>query len=545
MQMTGGEALAQQLVLEGVTSVFGVPGAQLDWATDGLAKVADRITFHNTRHEQATTYLADGYARASGQVGVAMVVPGPGLLNALAGLSTAWACSSPVLCISGQIPSHTIGLGLGMLHEIPDQSSTLGTLTKWQGMARTPGEVPGLVREAFVQLGTGRSRPVGLEIPPDVLQASADVTLVDPEPAYDGRRQPEASAIDQAADALRRSRRPVIVAGWGVQAANATEQLQRLAETLQAPVVMSLNGRGSLSDRHPLALTPTAGYELVRTADVVLAVGTRFMLFSGDPIQSRDDSTLIMVNVDEQDMTAPRPVDIVVVADAALALAQLADRLDGYRATDSAAPEVTILRERAAARAKAITPQAAYADSIRAELPDHGILVYELTQVGYYSNAAYPVYQPRTFLTPGYQGTLGYGFPTALGAKVARPDVPVVSITGDGGFGWNLQELATARRFDIGLVTVVFSDGQLTNVKRLQRSKFDGRVIGSDLSNPDFVALADSFGVTGRRADSPSSLAGVLRESLEADEPTVIEVAIGETTNPWPLLPTAPSHDRP
>src|SRR6266851_2724178 len=178
VRMTGGEALAQQLVREGVRQIFGVPGVQLDFAVDGLAKMSNKIAYWNTRHEQSTSYMADGYARASGQIGVCMVVPGPGLLNALAGIVTAYACSSRVLCIAGQIPSTAIGRGLGMLHEIPDQSRILGALTKWSRCATSPAEVPGLVHEAIRQLRSGRPQPVGLEIPPDVLQAQAGVTLL-------------------------------------------------------------------------------------------------------------------------------------------------------------------------------------------------------------------------------------------------------------------------------------------------------------------------------------------------------------------------------
>ncbi|MGH3586652.1 MAG: thiamine pyrophosphate-binding protein, partial [Pseudonocardia sp.] len=209
--MSGGDALARQLAHEGVTDMFGVPGVQLDHAVDGLAKVADRIRFHNTRHEQAAAYLADGYARTTGRPGVCMVVPGPGLLNAAAALSTAYACSSPVLCIVGQIPSATIGRGLGMLHEVPEQSATLRTVTKWTGIARTPAEIPRLVHDAMRELRSGRPRPVGIEIPPDVLAATADIELVDPDPAT-APVAPDAEAIRRAVALLAGAARPVFYA---------------------------------------------------------------------------------------------------------------------------------------------------------------------------------------------------------------------------------------------------------------------------------------------------------------------------------------------
>src|SRR5690242_1148810 len=200
--MTGGDALAQQLVREGVTHVFGVPGVQLDYAVDGLARVKDQIHYWNSRHEQTTSYMADGYARSSGRIGVCMVVPGPGLLNALAGVATAFACSSRVLCISGQIPSTAIGRGLGLLHEIPRQSDILAALTKWSAMAHAPAEVPGLVHEAVRQLRSGRPRPVGIELPPDILQAEADIELLAPV-AHEELLQPDPQLISDAAALLR------------------------------------------------------------------------------------------------------------------------------------------------------------------------------------------------------------------------------------------------------------------------------------------------------------------------------------------------------
>ncbi|MGH9057205.1 MAG: thiamine pyrophosphate-binding protein, partial [Acidimicrobiales bacterium] len=280
MELTGGQALARQLVIEGVTDVFGIPGVQLDFAMDALSEVSDDLIFRNTRHEQAATYMADGFARSSGRVGVSLVVPGPGVLNTLAALSTAYACSSPVLQLAGQIPSAAIGSGHGLLHEIPDQSGVLAALTKWSGLARSPAEVPRLVHDAFGHLRSGRPRPVALEIPPDVLAAKQEVSVV-AEAAVPQRSVPDEQEIERAAQLLAEARRPVICAGWGVQAAGATAQLRRLAEALGAPVVMSQHGRGSLDDRHPLALTSLGGPEVLGRADVVLAVGTRFRELDG------------------------------------------------------------------------------------------------------------------------------------------------------------------------------------------------------------------------------------------------------------------------
>src|SRR4051794_21545966 len=264
-RLTGGQALVQSLLREGVDTIFGIPGIQLDWAYDALYAEQDRIKVVHTRHEQATAYMADGYARTTGKVGVFLVVPGPGVLNASAALSTAYATNSPVLCITGQIQSDLIGLERGVLHEVDDQLAMLSHITKWNARAMTPGEIPLIVHEAFRQMRSGRPRPVEIEIPPDVLQRTADVTLREPlEPDKDAG---DPALIARAAEMLAKAQRPLIIAGGGVQSAEAWDELRQVAETLDAPVVMTVNGRGSLSDRHPLATTLLALPELLPSSD--------------------------------------------------------------------------------------------------------------------------------------------------------------------------------------------------------------------------------------------------------------------------------------
>jgi len=531
--MTGGEALARQLAAEGVSQVFGLPGVQLDYALDGLATLAGRVRFLSTRHEQAAAYMADGYARSSGEPGVFMVVPGPGLLNAAAGLATAYACSSPVLCICGQVPSWAIGRGYGMLHEIPDQTGILRALTKWAGFASAPGQIPGLVHEAFRQMRSGRPRPVAIEVPPDVLEARAGVDILPPAGA--AAAQPDPDLLGKAAAVLDAAQRPVICAGGGVVAAGATEALRLLAETLQAPVVMSANGRGALPDSHRLALTSLAGPQILSGADAVLAVGTRFRTPGGHPLPAPPGAAVIHLNADPKDLATTSDASLRICGDAGLGLAGLLDRI-ASAARPSRTAEIQAARRWCGKALASLEPQMSWVRALRAAIPGDGILVSEFTQVGYVARVAYPVYQPRTYLGPGYQGTLGYGFPTALGAKAAKPEVPVVSITGDGGFGYSLQELSTARKYGIGLVTVVFSDGAYGNVRRDQRDKFGGRLIGTSLHNPDFTALARDFGIAGQRATTPGQLTGTLREALSGHEPVLIEVPVGEMPSPWPLI---------
>ncbi len=533
--MTGGDALAAQLIHEGVDQIFGLPGVQLDFAVDGLAKVQDRVKFLHVRHEQTTAYMADGYARSTGKVGVAMFVPGPGLFNAMAGLSTAWACSSPVLAICGQIQSNAIGKGYGLLHEVNGQSDTLATVTKWSAMARAPQEIPGLVREAFHQLRTGRPRPVGIEVPPDVLQAQADITLCDPVDEALHVVHPDAAEVKHAAELLRHAKRPVIWAGWGVQNANATGELTALAERLQAPVCTSNNGRGAIPSDHPLALDGLASRALFPLADVVIVVGSRFMGSAGVLSARAPDARFIYINADEHDFAAPRAVSAQLHADAKTALADLLAELDALAARPSAAPDCDKLRAWCHEQYAGVEPQYTLLKALRNAIPRDGILVNEMTQVGYVSRQTYPVYAPRTFITPGWQGTLGFGYPTALGVAAGNPDKAVVSINGDGGFGFGLAELATARQHDLNCVAVVFNDKAYGNVKRLQQQQFN-RTLGSDLRNPDFVKVAEAFGVPAIRVHSADALEGALRSALAARGPHLIEIPVDEMPNPAHLM---------
>ncbi|MGD9943798.1 MAG: thiamine pyrophosphate-dependent enzyme [Burkholderiaceae bacterium] len=535
--LTGGQALAQQLQKEGLTEIFCIPGVQLDWAVEGLRELGDAVRLYIPRHEQTTSYMADGYARSSGRIGVCMTVPGPGLTNAMAGLSTAYACNAPLLSITGQIHSATIGAGYGMLHEIRDQSALVGSVTKWRGLARSPAQIPALVRQAVQTIRTGAPQPVGLEIPHDVLSSREAVQLIEPPADFDGRQAPSPASIAAAAALLGQARNPFIYAGGGVIAAEASAALTRLAETLQAPVVSAEMGRGAISDRHELALNSLAGRALIRHADVVLVVGSRFMSrMAPVPLWTGPGVKFIYVNADAQAASAPRRADVFVHADAQLALQALQAELSEQ--AGRRAPRAAMMR---AARAWAeqqmapIEPQYGYARALRRAIPEDGILVNELTQVGYFATLGYPVYGPRTLISPGYQGTLGYGFPTALGVAVANRGRTVVSINGDGGFGWGLQELATARRYGLDLITVVFHDGHFGNVRLLQQQTF-GQTIGVELCNPDYQKLADAFGVAGALAHSPQELEEAIVRARERGGPALIEVRVGQMPSAWHLF---------
>jgi len=527
-QLTGGQAMVQSLKKHGVDTMFVLPGVQLDNIFDALYDEQDSIALYHTRHEQATSYMADGYARTTGKPGVCLVVPGPGLLNAMAGLSTAYATNSPVLSISGQIQSDLIGFGRGVLHEIPNQLEMMASVTKWAARANNPEDAPALVREAFQRMLSGRPRPVHLEMAPDIMGKLAEVSLLDPADVPVESGDPD--KLEAAAKALGQSRKPVIFVGGGVM--DATEELLALAEMIQAPVVMSSNGRGAVSSRHYLAQNMLAGRELWKDADVILAVGTRLSQplaqWGTDP-----DWTLIQMDADEEEIGRNHEPTIGILANAKAGLAELVERTGKYNSKrESREDELTALHGRLDDLLHEIQPQAAFADAVRAELPDDGILVAESTQVGYWSSNGFPVYEPRSYLTSGYQGTLGYGFATALGAQVGNPDKRVISINGDGGFMYNVQELSTAVLHKIPLTTIVFNDNAFGNVKRIQQENYRGRTIASDLLNPDFVKLAESFGMLGLRTETPDGLQDAIKEAFKHDGPALIEVPVGPMPNP-------------
>jgi len=534
--LTGGQALVRSLVCEGVEVVFGLPGVQLDWAFDALYEARDHIRVIHTRHEQATAYMADGYARTTGKVGVCMVVPGPGLLNASAALATAFACSSPVLCVAGQVDSRGIGGGFGLLHEIPHQESVLASVTCWSGRAFAPAQVPELVRDAFRRLRSGRPRPVALELPPDVLQRFEAVQLLEAAPAERSEPSiPDPDLLRQAAALLHAAERPVLYSGGGVLAAGAWAELQALAELLEAPVVMSVDGRGAVSDRHDLAHTGVTGQALVREADVVLGIGTRFW----QPARVwgfAPGASVIRVDADPDEVARHGPVRVAIVGDARPVLAGLLELLHGIDARPSRRAELRAAKVAAEQRLMAFQPQAEFARAIRAALPDDGITVNDLTQVTFFATIGFPVYTPRTFIGPGYQGTLGSAFATALGAQVGNPDRPVLAIAGDGGYLYAIAELATQRQHGLNVVSVVFNDGAYGNVKRTQEQLFAGRIIASELVNPDFVALARAFDIAAERVRTPADLEAALRSALAGRAPAVIEVAVGPMSDAWPVI---------
>lgn len=547
-RMTGGAAIVEALIANGVDTVFGLPGAQMYPLFDALQKHSDHIRTYGARHEQACGYMAFGYARSTGRPGVFSVVPGPGVLNTAAALVTALGANAPVLCVTGQVPSAFIGRGRGHLHELPDQLGTLRTITKWAMRIERAADAPEIINEAFRQMLTGRPGPVAVEMAWDTMAASGDIALPITAATLRPPRAASPSEIEAAAAILLTAKRPMIMTGSGAQ--HASTAICALAEELDAPVAAFRGGRGVVPEDHDLGISSFTAKELWPRTDVVVGIGTRlempFMRWTGmmkliDRPQAPPH--IIRIDIDPAEMLRLVP-HAGIVADAgvgATALLAALQRLKAKKPAVTAAAiraDITSTRHAARAKIETVQPQLAYLDAIREVLPREGIFVSELCQAGFTALYGFPVYAPRTFITEGYQGTLGYGFPTALGVKAAHPDKPVVSITGDGGFMFAVQELATAAQENIALVTVLFNNASYGNVMRDQRTNFGNRVIGAALKNPDFMMLANAFGIEGHRVTSPGDLKPVLAKALAAKKPALIEVEVpqGSETSPWDFI---------
>lgn len=526
-------AIVNTLKRQGVERIFCLPGVQNDPFFDALYDVQDAITPIHSRHEQGAAYMAVGAALATGKPQVYCVVPGPGFLNSTAALSTAYAGNAKVLALVGEIPSTHIGRGYGYLHEIPDQLGILKSLTKWAERIEGPEAAERLTQEAFRQMLNGRPRPAGLECPMDVWSQEADLALSSDLISV-ALPPVDEDAVQQAARVLGKAAKPLIVVGGG--AMDASAEVRAIAEMLQAPVITYRSGRGVLDSRHDLSHTLPAGHLLWREADVVLGIGTRLqpqlMAWGTD-----EHLQIVRIDIDAEEIDRIARPAVRVVGDAGVTLRRLLDVLPGHNISrPSRRDEMQALKADVATRIVRLQPQIAYLEAIRAELPEDGIFVDDLTQVGYVSRFALPVYQPRTFLSSSYQGTLGWGFAAAIGAKLACPDKAVLAVAGDGGFMFNVQELATAVRHQVAVVTIVFNDGAYGNVRRIQQQQFAGRTIASDLVNPDFVKLAESFGALGLKAETPEALRPALKQAFAANVPAVIEVPCGEMPSPWEFI---------
>lgn len=527
-RLRGGQAAIESLAEQGVDTIFGIPGIHTLEIYDAL--VDSPIAHILARHEQGAGFMADGYARASGKPGVCTVISGPGVTNVATSVGEAYTDSIPVLVLSANVGKPWVDKMRGQLHDLADQLGVMAAVTKWNARAATVAEIPSLVQIAFSHMLTGRPRPTQIEIPIDVLAEAGDVEIHRAEPLAALAPAPE--ALRRAADAIERADRIVMYCGGGAAAAFDATPFETLATVLGAPTFTSIMGKGSVSDRHPMAVRmpwrPRHGLDgPLREADLAIVFGSKLGAEETDNQSMPLPDNLIRVDIDPEELYRNYQPSLAIQADAAATARALLAELErrNVRKHGSTADEIRELREVAFASTFGKDHQP-YIDALRSAIPDDGLLVADVTSMGEVACKRYPTYLPRTFLFPSTYGTLGYALPAALGAKVAQPDKTVVCVIGDGGFQYTMQELASAIQAKLGVPIVVFNDCAYTLVKESQASQYDRRFIGVDLKNPDFVKIAEAYGIAGIRCDTPAAMAQAIREAAQNALPTIIEVPI-------------------
>ena len=532
----GAEALVAALKQEPVEVIFGIPGVQLLDALDAVYRDGG-IRWISTRHEQTAAYMAYGYARTTGKAGVVLVPPGPGALNTAAAIGTANAAAVPVLLISGQIGSGLFGRRQRALHELDAQTELFSHLTGWSRRATRPEEIPAFTVEALRRLAGPPSRPVEMEIPVDLWAQPAEMDVAPA--AKTPPVSPDPAAIEKAAALLRRARRPIILTGSGAVNAGSPADVTRLAERLNAPVVMTTEGQGVIDPAHPLC----AGnftlwrHPILKQADAILVIGSRLKVAGSAKLELGPEQAMVRIDHDPEELELNYPSALGIHADAGLAVKRLLEAVPATPAGVWTHDEIAVMRHDLRKQMAAAAPvQTGIIDAIRRVLPPDGIVVADITNIGFWCDVAYPVLRPRTYVDSSYFGTLGFAFPTALGAKVGNPDSPVVAICGDGGFPYASAELATAVQEGINVITLLFSDDAYGTITGMQRRRFDGRYIGDKLHNPDYVKFAASFGAIGVRLSSPDELGEKLEELLVADRPSLIECPVPPMATTWEVF---------
>jgi len=531
---TGGQAIIETLLTEGVTQAFGLISVHTVHIYDALRAVRDRLRLVGGRHESAVVYMADGYARASGKPGVCFTSTGPGAANSVGAMGEAYHCSSPVLNITSNVESALINSGRGALHEPKDQLGMFRSVTGWNALVERVEDIPANLHQAFDRFLTERPRPIEIEVPTDVLGQPAEVEITPAPPRKCRPAPPE--AVQQAADLLAAAARPVIWAGGGAISSDATPELVQLAEMLGAPVTTSYGGKGAIPDDHPLALGCSIGgrvygrnpvFDFIGGCDAALVVGGSlpYRITAGTGLKL--PAQLVHIDIDPSAFDRNYPAAVRVTGDAKAALGQLIERLRGKILPASAAfaTEVKALRERIRQSLRESGPNQQRAmEVIRSALPRDAIIVADPTMAGYWATRGMACYGPRTYIAPHGWTSIGFAFPAALGAKVARPDRPVLVLTGDGGLQLNVQELGTAAQYGIKVIVLVFNDSAWGVLRDRQRDYFGARYYATDLVDPDFVKLAGAYGLAATRVSTLGELSRALTDALRRDEFHLIEV---------------------
>ena len=524
-RMSGGEALVRALEAEGVELLFGLPGNQILSIYDAL--INSTIRHLVVRHELSSAYMADGYARVTGRVGVALTISGPGAANTLSAMQEAYNASSPILLITGQVDSHLIGKGKWALHDAKDQLMIFSGVTGWNGRVERVEEIPAAIHDALATIRNGRPCPAHLELPRDILSQKEEVEIGRARPVK--RRRAEAEKIGEAARLLKESKRPCIYAGGGVISAGAWEELRELAERIQAPVFTSIKGKGALPDDHPLAIghrgADAIAQEFLLKCDCLLVVGTRFDFIATDAWALKLPSPLIQIDIDEREIGNNYPATLGLVGEAKGVLRELLKQLEG-EVRPSRSREVARLKERLDEEGRSRNRSVMrLLEAIRSAIGEDTITVWDVTIPAYWALKYFPVTRPKSFLFPTGSGGMGFALPAALGAKAALPDRGVVAVCGDGSFLATCQELATAMRYGLGITILIFNNNSYGAIKERQEKLF-GRSVDVELFNPDLLKLAEAFGARGIRLKSARELKGALKEALASGRLTLLELPI-------------------
>ncbi len=536
---TGAQLLVDALKANGVDTIFGVPGIHNLAIYDALVdERALRVV--TTRDERGAGHMADGHARATGRPGVCLTVPGPGVTNALTAIGEAYADSSPVLLLASQLPSGTVTVDREDFHQLRNTEAVLASVTQWGVRPARAEEIGQAVDEAFRRFETGRPRPCYLDLPMDLLSAKVDRGIL----AHDAARNRRASAVlpladvGRAAEALMAASRPLLLIGGG--AWKAAQSLRELVELLSIPVVMTSAGKGIVSEDHPLSLgdgwmAHQLGREALEQADFILAIGARFGPLTTSWWTRRISGRVVHVDIDPSEIGKHTPASIGIVGDAK----QVAEALVlQFRERDLGARrpwlDVVGVRERRRVAIRRRAPDAvATLEGLRRVLPDETLVFNDINGIACWGAGAFICRQPRTFHYPTGFGCLGFALPAAIGAKLARPDVPVVALCGDGSFLFSGHELATAVHERVSVVAVVFNDSAYGTIKADQGYRYPGRPLGGDLRSPDFVRYAEAFGARGCRVDSVQKVPEAVAAALEHDAPTLIEAPCPQALPPW------------
>ena len=532
--ITCGEATIRLLARYGVETVFGIPGVHtLDFCRglDTSGAEAARVTHVQARNEQGAGFMAEGYARATGKPGVALVISGPGVTNAATALGQCYADSLPMLLLSAEAASSSIGKGWGVLHEVSEQRAVTQPLTALSATARRAADVPELMAQAFSIFASERPRPVHISIPIDVQAELVEDTWAPVAPP--SRPAPRAGLTAEAAALLKDAKRPLIMSGGG--AWQAAGDLTAVAERLGAAVVASTAGKGVVPDDHPLSLSASTVRPEVQAfigeADCILAVGTE--LSETDSFVDRLDigGKLIRADIDPRKMNDLYPADLAIVADAAPAMAGLAKELGGHDGAAARAESEAVVRDLRAAIAanlsKSERQHARLLSALKDCAPEDTVFAGDACQLVYTGAFAMPVTAPRRWFYPAGYCALGCALPNAIGAKLALPARPVIALAGDGGFMFTVQELMVASELGLPLPVIVWENGGLKQIQDDMDSRDIARV-GVEGANPDFLLLAQACGCYGERPGDAGAFRDAVATALAADRPTLIAIREGD-----------------